>query len=234
MSTHQQRIGGRIDPVQDWLDEARHGSPVSMPKSEVADQAARAILTFGSFRLDPLTAILFHGDKALPFGRRPVVLLRVLIERQGLPVSKEALIEATWGGRAVEECNLTVQIAAIRRALAEEPGGQLWIETLPRRGYRYVGPRVAARRSVHIKFPEKEDAGSILSEILEATPNNPVREIESQCGTPGDHESHLNAAVVPRSRALDHVLTMRACVACGRPRILGSQRRLSAQHYRRR
>ena len=56
-------------------------------------------------------------------------------------MSKDALIEAAWPGLAVEDSNLTVQIAAIRRAL-EQHGGAGWIETLPRRGYRYVGPPV--------------------------------------------------------------------------------------------
>jgi len=48
-------------------------------------------------------------------------------------------MEAAWPGLAVEESNLTVQIAALRRVLREEPGGERWIETLPRRGYRFVG-----------------------------------------------------------------------------------------------
>ena len=60
-----------------------------------------------------------------------------------LPVSKDTLLEAAWGGSVVEESNLAVQIAALRRALGEEPGGERWIETLPRRGYRFVGPAVA-------------------------------------------------------------------------------------------
>ena len=50
-------------------------------------------------------------------------------------------MEAAWPGLDVEESNLTVQIAALRRALDQEGGGR-WIETLPRRGYRYVGPPV--------------------------------------------------------------------------------------------
>jgi len=66
--------------------------------------------------------------------------LRVLVERAGAPVSKDVLIEAGWADLAVEEGNLTVQIAAVRRALGQEPGGNNWIETLPRRGYRYIGP----------------------------------------------------------------------------------------------
>lgn len=92
------------------------------------------------FRIDASTETLFRGAEPLPIGRRAVALLRALIERPGMPVAKDALIEAAWPGLAVEESNLTVQIATLRRALGEEPGGDRWIETLPRRGYRFVGP----------------------------------------------------------------------------------------------
>jgi len=66
-------------------------------------------------------------------------LLHILVERAGALVSKDALIEAAWPNLAVEESNLTVQIAALRRVLGEVPGGESWIQTLPRRGYRFVG-----------------------------------------------------------------------------------------------
>ena len=69
-------------------------------------------------------------------------LLRLLLEKAGAPVSKDALIDAAWPGLAVEDSNLTVQIAALRRVFEAIPGGSGWIETLPRRGYRYVGPPV--------------------------------------------------------------------------------------------
>ena len=100
-----------------------------------------AIHAFGPFRLDSEAEILFRGDEALPLGRRAVALLRVLVERSSKPVTKDALIEAAWPGLAVEDSNLTVQMAAIRRVLAEAPGGERWIETLPRRGYRFIGPQ---------------------------------------------------------------------------------------------
>jgi DNA-binding winged helix-turn-helix (wHTH) protein len=45
-----------------------------------------------------------------------------------------------WPNQAVEESNLTVQIAALRRVLGQAPGGDRWIETMPRRGYRFIGP----------------------------------------------------------------------------------------------
>src|SRR4029079_2704111 len=98
---------------------------------------------FGPFRLDPAAGILYYGAEPTMLGQRAVALLRLLLENAGVPVLKDALVEAGWGGLAVADNNLTVQIAALRRVLAETADGESWIETLPRRGYRYVGPTVA-------------------------------------------------------------------------------------------
>lgn len=97
-------------------------------------------LGFGPFRLDPEAGILFCGLEPTPLGGRGVALLVALVERAGSPVSKEVLISAAWPGIVVEDSNLTVQIAALRKLLKEKTGTGSWIETLPRRGYRYVGP----------------------------------------------------------------------------------------------
>ena len=97
---------------------------------------------FGPFRLDAAAEILFRDGQPMVLGQRAVALLRQLLEHAGAPVAKDALFEAAWPGLAVEDSNLTVQIAALRRAFGEA-GGADWIETLPRRGYRYVGPPVA-------------------------------------------------------------------------------------------
>jgi len=101
------------------------------------------IYKFGSFSLDEDAGILFRDAEPTMLGQRAVSLLRLLLARAGTPVSKDALIEAAWPGLAVGENNLTVQIAALRRTFEEGPEGADWIETLPRRGYRYVGPAVA-------------------------------------------------------------------------------------------
>src|ERR1051325_4043795 len=98
---------------------------------------------FGPFRLDPAAGILYRGAEPTILGQRAVALLRRLLENAGVPVSKDALVEAGWAGLAVSDNNLTVQIAALRRVLGEATDGKSWIETLPRRGYRYVGPAVA-------------------------------------------------------------------------------------------
>ncbi len=96
---------------------------------------------FGPFALDAETGALSCGGAPSLLGQRGAALLLLLLERATTPVSKDSLMEAAWPGLAVEESNLTVQIAALRRAL-EQGGGTGWIETLPRRGYRYAGPPV--------------------------------------------------------------------------------------------
>jgi len=98
---------------------------------------------FGPFRLDTDAEILFSGAQPIVLGQRAVALLRLLLEQAGTPVPKDALFEAAWPGLAVEDSNLTVQSAALRRVFDEAGGGSNWIETMPRRGYRYVGPAVA-------------------------------------------------------------------------------------------
>src|SRR5262245_4406703 len=99
-----------------------------------------ATYILGPFRLDAETDTLFRGSELVSLGHRAVAVLRVLVEQQGIPVSKDGLMDAAWAGLSVEESNLAVQIAALRRVFEEEPGGESWIETLPRRGYRFVGP----------------------------------------------------------------------------------------------
>ncbi|MFO1157766.1 MAG: AAA family ATPase [Reyranellaceae bacterium] len=98
------------------------------------------IFELGPFRLDTEDNLLFRGSEPLALGRRAIALLRALVERPGALVTKDALIDVAWPGQAVEESNLTVQIAALRKALGEVAGGERWIETMPRRGYRFTGP----------------------------------------------------------------------------------------------
>jgi len=72
-----------------------------------------ATYVLGPFRLDAETDTLFRGAEPVSLGHRAVALLRVLVEQRGIPVSKDALMEAAWAGLTVEESNLAVQIAAL-------------------------------------------------------------------------------------------------------------------------
>jgi DNA-binding winged helix-turn-helix (wHTH) protein/predicted ATPase len=135
------------------------------------------IYAFGPFRLEAQGETLFRGTEPVALSKRAVALLRLLVHRAGTPVSKDALIEAAWPGLAVEEGNLTVQIAALRRSLREEPGGERWIETLPRRGYRFVGPianaentAVIERQTPATQHSAKQQAESLESQLSHAEP----------------------------------------------------------------
>jgi TolB-like protein len=99
------------------------------------------IRRFGRFALDVEAGVLFDGTSPTLLGQRAVALLRLLLEHAGSPVRKDALMAAAWPGLVVEDSNLTVQMSALRRVLGQGEGDG-WIETLPRRGYRYVGPPV--------------------------------------------------------------------------------------------
>ena len=116
------------------------------------------IYALGPFRLDTQDDLLLRGSEPLTLGRRALALLRALVERPGALVSKDALIEAAWPGQAVEESNLTVQIAALRRILGEVPGGERWIETMPRRGYRFIGPVVTKQPADALAFAPRAGA----------------------------------------------------------------------------
>src|SRR5260370_27210249 len=92
-----------------------------------------AIYAFGPFRLDAAAGILFRGPEPVALGQRAIALLQILVEGGGSPISKDRLIESAWPGLAIEESNLPVQIAALRRVFSEETGGHRWIWSLSRR-----------------------------------------------------------------------------------------------------
>jgi predicted ATPase/DNA-binding winged helix-turn-helix (wHTH) protein len=96
----------------------------------------------GPFHLDTEARVLLHEGHAVALGARAVGVLTVLVAHPHEYIQKAAILDAAWPGLMVEEANLAVQVSAIRRALACVPGGERWIETLQRRGYRFVGPVV--------------------------------------------------------------------------------------------
>ena len=97
----------------------------------------------GPFRLDPSARVLTRDGATVALGPRAIAVLAILVQSAPEFVSKERLIRGAWPDVIVEDNNLPVKIAAIRRELARVPGGERWIETLSRRGYRFVGPVVA-------------------------------------------------------------------------------------------
>jgi TolB-like protein/tetratricopeptide (TPR) repeat protein len=94
-------------------------------------------VSFGAFVLNPETGTLLRDGLPVNIGYRAFLLLKALVDRPGEIFTKAELFEAGWPGAVVEETNLSVQIAALRKALGIAPGGQDWITTIPRVGYRF-------------------------------------------------------------------------------------------------
>jgi TolB-like protein/tetratricopeptide (TPR) repeat protein len=94
---------------------------------------------FGAFLLDEHGTLLRDGA-AVTLSARAIALLRALLEAEGQPVTKAALMDAAWPGVSVEESNLTVQIAALRKVLGASDSSEDWIATVPRVGYRLRTP----------------------------------------------------------------------------------------------
>jgi DNA-binding winged helix-turn-helix (wHTH) protein len=108
-------------------------------------ESTPTIYAIGPFRLDPASKTLTRLGVPEPLGPRAVAVLASIAARAPEPVPKDTIIDEAWPGLVVERNNLTVQIWAIRRTLAQVPGGEGWVETVARRGYRFVGPVAALR-----------------------------------------------------------------------------------------
>jgi TolB-like protein/Tfp pilus assembly protein PilF len=89
---------------------------------------------FGAFRLDERERLLFRDNSPVPLTPKVFDILLLLVKKSGSVVSKETLFKEIWPHAFVEEANLSVNVATLRKSLRE---GAEYIETVPRRGYRF-------------------------------------------------------------------------------------------------
>jgi DNA-binding winged helix-turn-helix (wHTH) protein/TolB-like protein/Flp pilus assembly protein TadD len=99
---------------------------------------SRRLYSFGPFQLDTGEQVLLRDGQPLPLKPKVFDLLVVLVENSGHVVCKDELMNQVWANSFVEEGNLAVSIFEIRKALGGSPNGHQYIETVPRRGYRFA------------------------------------------------------------------------------------------------
>jgi DNA-binding winged helix-turn-helix (wHTH) protein len=92
----------------------------------------------------PAQRLLLHAGKAVPIGSRALDILIALVERSGELVGKGELMVRVWPNTFVEPANLTVHVAALRRALGDGHDGNRFIVNIPGRGYQFVAAVKAA------------------------------------------------------------------------------------------
>jgi TolB-like protein/Tfp pilus assembly protein PilF len=93
---------------------------------------------FGAYRLDAQSRMLFRGGNHVALPPKVTELLVAMVEAAGRVLTREELLQRLWPDTVVEEGSLTSHISLLRKALGEGPNGQDFIETLPKRGYRFV------------------------------------------------------------------------------------------------
>jgi DNA-binding winged helix-turn-helix (wHTH) protein/pimeloyl-ACP methyl ester carboxylesterase len=112
---------------------------------------------FGPFRLDPAEHLLLRDGVPVTLTPKAFETLCVLVDRHGRLVPTQELIACVWPDTFVEPNNLAQQVSALRRALGDGDRGVRYIETVPRRGYRFTAPVV---RHEPARLPEGVPADS--------------------------------------------------------------------------
>src|SRR5215510_2218719 len=111
-----------------------------MPKLQ-ADQ----VLRFGPYRLDPRGGHLWRGTLEVKLTPKALAVLRHLVQQPGQVVSKEAFFRAVWADTVVSDAALTSCIQELRQALHDEARNPRYIETVHRRGFRFIATVQSSR-----------------------------------------------------------------------------------------
>lgn len=112
--------------------------PMSRDRISVSQVKARPVYEFGSYLLDPAARLLLRKGEKVTVPPKAFDILVALIENRGRVLGKEELMQIIWPDTFVEQANLAVTVSLLRKALGERFGGGQYIETSPRRGYRFA------------------------------------------------------------------------------------------------
>lgn len=153
------------------------------------------VYEFNGFRLDGAQRRLLHNGKPVSLKPKILDLLLFLVQMHGQLVDKDDLMREVWPGTIVEENNITVSISMLRKVLGQDHDNPQFIETVPRRGYRFVADvtEIAAPGSPRQTTPKDVDNGEQAIDSLAVLPMQSVTQDESvQYLSEGITESVIN------------------------------------------
>jgi DNA-binding winged helix-turn-helix (wHTH) protein len=133
------------------------------------------IYEFGPFRLDTDSYALLRDGRPVTLTRKAVEMLIVLIEHRGEVLEKESLLRRLWPDTTVEDSNLTQNIYMIRQALGEGAQQQTYIETVPKRGYRFVAEVTEVSPNGHGAPTARAEVASAAAGPTHARPETHTR-----------------------------------------------------------
>lgn len=134
----------------------------------------RHTLAFGPFRFDPVNRILSRGDEELPLPPRALSVLSTLLEQPGAVISKQSLLDAVWNGINVSESSLSEAVRLLRQALEDDSQEPKYIQTVHRRGYRFIAVVTSQAGEVAPIPPEERQAEDVAIGSVTATGTLPV------------------------------------------------------------
>jgi DNA-binding winged helix-turn-helix (wHTH) protein len=102
------------------------------------NEKTRHFYSFGPFRLDPRECLLILDGRPVPLAPKAFEALLMLVENAGHLVDKDDLMRRLWPGTFVEEANVAKHVSLLRNILSEATNGREYIETIPKRGYRFA------------------------------------------------------------------------------------------------
>ncbi|MFJ2280997.1 ATP-binding protein [Pseudomonas sp. NPDC087803] len=178
------------------------------------DLPTASVLYFGPYAFHLRQRLILEGDRPLRMGGRALDILQVLVERAGRVVRKEQLIAWVWPDSVVEEINLRVHIAALRRALGDGENGQRYIVNVPQCGYRFIAP-------VH---------GDSVAPVLFETLQPPQHNLPARL-TPVIGRDSLVGSLV-RQMPLCRLMTLTGPAGIGKSTVALRVAELLLQHYR--
>ena len=149
---------------------------------------SKRIYEFGHYRLDGAERLLLRDGNPIPLQPKVFDLLLALVDAHGHLLEKDELLKTVWPDTLVEEANLASNISLLRKALGEGENGHRYIETVPKRGYRFVaqvraaervGERVVegqpAAQSLTVNAEQAAKAGEIVAPLTYASSMSPSK-----------------------------------------------------------
>lgn len=170
----------------------------SVPYGKNAGRAAHNPLhvRFGAFELDESDARLLRDGAALRLAPRPFGLLCALARRPGSLLTKNALLDDVWGHQFVSESVLKTAISDLRTVLDDHPREPRFIETVSRRGYRFIAPTAAMPSPAAISDKASVSAVGFGYQSRSDAHANPGRTCDGVCG-----DKRAALCVVPKVQA---------------------------------
>ncbi len=143
-------------------------------------QPGKHLYEFGEFRLDTAEHLLSRDGTPISLTPKAFELLLVLVKRSGHLIGKEELLQQVWPDSFVEESNLTFNISALRKALNDGQSNLRYIETVPKRGYRFAAEvRKLATGDDDLVIEHNLRARIVTEAIAQASPTEKILNVDA-------------------------------------------------------